>query len=458
MPEWETPIPLSHPLNRVDDMTPASSDELKVGVGARPAVTLLASIECLVDELDLGQAPARDAVDLLRVFDRMSRVADAARSLAAGRVAQSSLWKKAGHRSPAHWVAKECGIGTGDAVKLLETAHAAAEAPRTKEAMTAGRLSPRQARAVARAEKANPREADRLVKAAPTLAVNDLEAEANRVVAASTTESEEQRTERIRKARYLHTGTNPDGSGWGRWNLPPVEHAALLAAIEANRSDVFTEKRRAGEREPAHAYAADALARLARRPSKVRGTSPSSISEDDRIDDDLTFAKVIVKVDLAALDRGHVAVGEVCEIAGQGPVPVADAWRFIDGGAFVAAVTTRGTDLEQLVHLGRKPSALQRTGLEWLHGSACSVEGCASTARLEIDHVTPWADTHRTDLRDLTVLCGHHHDLKSHHGHTLGPRLPSGRRQLLAPGGATDHRADGHETLTPAQPDLFDTG
>ena len=62
-----------------------------------------------------------------------------------------------------------------------------------------------------------------------------------------------------------------------------------------------------------------------------------------------------MRVDAAALDRGEVAPGEVCEIAGQGPIPVADAWRMIDGDAFVAAISTNGTEIHKVVHLGRKP-------------------------------------------------------------------------------------------------------
>ena len=57
---------------------------------------------------------------------------------------------------------------------------------------------------------------------------------------------------------------------------------------------------------------------------------------------------MIVRVDLTALDRGEVAPGEVCEIAGQGPIPVADAWRMIDGDAFVAAVSTKGTEIDKV--------------------------------------------------------------------------------------------------------------
>ena len=64
--------------------------------------------------------------------------------------------------------------------------------------------------------------------------------------------------------------------------------------------------------------------------------------------EDWSFMKMIVRVDLTALDRGQVAPGEVCEIAGQGPIPVADTWRMIDGDAFVAAVTTNGTEIDKV--------------------------------------------------------------------------------------------------------------
>ena len=83
-------------------------------------------------------------------------------------------------------------------------------------------------------------------------------------------------------------------------------------------------------------------------------------------DDDWSFAKVIVRVDAAAFDRGEVAPGEVCEIAGQGPIPVADARRMIGHDAFVAAISTNGTEIHKVVHLGRKATALQRTAFEWL--------------------------------------------------------------------------------------------
>jgi hypothetical protein len=106
----------------------------------------------------------------------------------------------------------------------------------------------------------------------------------------------------------------------------------------------------------------------------------------------------------------------------------------IDGDAFIAAVTTKGTEIDKVVHLGRKPTVLQKTALEWFSAGECSTEGCTNPRRIEIDHVADWADTHITRLPDLARPCGHCHDLKTHRGYAFGPRLPSGKRRLIPPG------------------------
>jgi hypothetical protein len=175
---------------------------------------------------------------------------------------------------------------------------------------------------------------------------------------------------------------------------------------------------------------------------------------------------VIVKIDLAALDRGHTLPGEVSEIAGHGPIPVADVWRMIDGDAFIAAVTTNGTEISKVVHLGRHPTALQKTALEAITDGVCQIDGCNSRARLEIDHVADWAATKRTELNELARPCGYHHDLKTHHGYTFGPLMPNGTRQLIPPNDATgppDTTAppdltllDGQPPPDPGEPDTTD--
>jgi hypothetical protein len=142
---------------------------------------------------------------------------------------------------------------------------------------------------------------------------------------------------------------------------------------------------------------------------------------------------VIFRVDLAAYQRGRLEPGELCEIAGQGPVPLRVVADAIDGGALVAALSLKGTEIDKVIHLGRRPTALQRTALKWDNRGVCTVEGCNNPVA-EIDHVDDWAHTHVTRLRDLAGLCKHHHQLKTHHGYTLGPRLPNGNRHLHPPG------------------------
>jgi hypothetical protein len=120
--------------------------------------------------------------------------------------------------------------------------------------------------------------------------------------------------------------------------------------------------------------------------------------------------------------------GRTCEIAGIGPVAVSAA-RDLLGDAFLALVITDGVDIRNVTHLGRAPTAHQRTALE-ARGTTCEVPGCARTTRLEIDHVDGWAITRRTHIDQLAWLCGgargHHHQ-KTHDGYRLtGP--PGGRR------------------------------
>jgi len=393
-------------------------------------------------------------------------------ALAARRVAQTDLWKRGGHRSAAHWLDHVTGMGVGDAVRLLQAAETVEAAPDTFEALKAGKVSTREAKAIGAAEAVDPGAGQRLLAAAESRSTKETENDAARIVAAASPETAAEKAERLHNKRMLRTGVDADGMGYGHWLLEPAQHARLMALIDANKDRIFHDARTAGLREPAEAYAADALAALADMPTRSRGSRRAPTDDNrDNTGEDWSFTKMIVRVDLTALDRGELAPGEVCEIAGQGPIPVADAWRMIDGDAFVAAVTTNGTEIDKVIHLGRKPTVLQHTALEWFSAGECSTEGCTNPARIEIDHVADWADTKITTLPDLASPCGHHHDLKTHGGYSFGPRLPNGKRRLIPPGqsppGSTDppdltllHGADQAKPPIEAttQGDLFDTG
>lgn len=143
-------------------------------------------------------------------------------------------------------------------------------------------------------------------------------------------------------------------------------------------------------------------------------------------------AKVVVRIDWDAFLRGWPVGDEVCEIAGVGPVPVSAVKAMVaSGDAFLAAVVTKGTDVVNVAHLGRQPTACHRSALEWLNPT-CAVAGCNASVRLEIDHRHDWADHKITLLSLLDRLCRHHHALKTRKGWALV--AGAGKRAMVAPG------------------------
>jgi hypothetical protein len=141
--------------------------------------------------------------------------------------------------------------------------------------------------------------------------------------------------------------------------------------------------------------------------------------------------KVILRVDLGTLLRGYPIEGEVCEIAGFGPVAVSAALDMIDtDDPFLTAVVTNGQKLVGVAHLGRRPNAVQQTALQWLYPS-CANEACSAQARLDHDHRADWSRTHFTVLDLLDRLCGHCHALKTRNNWSLVDGR--GKRALVPP-------------------------
>lgn len=394
-----------------------------------------AAVECVraaVAGFDPALVLTRDAMVLVDLFGEIERMGGAGKALAARRVSESEQWRRLGYRSPAEWLAAKSGTKVGEAIGVLETAQAMEGLDATTEVFKAGKLSSRQAKAVATAAKADPHAEADLLRIAAGGSVKDLESKSREVRHAASTESVEQRHARLHEERSVRAWLDPEsGAGRGEWTLPPAEHARFMARLNREKDRIFRDARREGRVESQDAYAADALMALVG--SGVGGgAGPGSVAN----------VEIIVRVDEAPLVRGHTEPGEQCEIAGIGPVPVSVVREWIGRDAFKAAIVADGVDITSLVHLGRKPIALQRTALAWTHGLECSVEGCNATVGLEIDHVRDWATSHRTTLDELTFLCPHHHGLKTNPGYTVGPLQPDGKRRLIAP---------------PSRPDLFDS-
>jgi hypothetical protein len=376
-------------------------------------------LRTVVRRLDAATLEAADAASMVSVFGAIENLAAAGKARCARRVADSGAWRSLGDRSGAHWLARVSGTTVSAATDALETVARLVELPAVDAAVCDGALNPLQANEIASAAAALPASADALLEAAGTASLVGLRNECRKVRAGAESGDEERaRARRLHDRRYLRTWTDDDGAVCGRFSLAPDAGASLLAAVERRRDAIFAAARAEGRRESYEAYSADALVALATGASTDGHPVPKGAD-----------AKVIVRIDHTALARGHTEPGETCEIAGVGPVAVNVVADLMDD-AFLAAVITKGVDVVNVAHLGRRVTAWQRTALQW-RDPECTVEGCHQTARLEIDHRDDWARTKLTRLDALDRLCDHHHLLKTRYGWLLAPG--TGKRPMHPP-------------------------
>src|SRR5438132_7134305 len=115
----------------------------------------LQAMEAALREVVAGLEPERLSADaaaaLVDTFVCMAKVVGAGKALAARRVAASNLWRGAGERSAAHWLARRSGVSIGSALATLETAARLPELPGVDRALRAGELSAVQANEIASA-------------------------------------------------------------------------------------------------------------------------------------------------------------------------------------------------------------------------------------------------------------------------------------------------------------------
>ncbi|TML88541.1 MAG: DUF222 domain-containing protein [Actinobacteria bacterium] len=368
----------------------------------------LQEMEAALREIVAGLEPERlsadAAVGLVDTFVSMEKLVAAGKALAARRVAASNLWRGAGERSAAHWLARRSGVSIGNAMATLETAARLPELPGVDRAVRAGELSAVQANEIASAAGADPgAEAELLAVAQDDgFALRDT---CRRVKAAAAPDGMACHRA-IHASRSLRHWSDPDGAGRLDGRFTPEVLAELLVALEPFEAEAFRVARDEGRREGFDAYRADALLALARaaRDGTGAGSSPPRNT-------------VHVVIDHAALVRGKAEPGERCEVAGVGPVPV-NVVRSMMDDAFVTAVVTNGVDVATVAHLGRRPTAHQRSALE-VRDPECVVSSCHVRVGLEIDHVEPWSATRVTKLDALARLCRFHHAQKTHEGYRL---------------------------------------
>ena len=368
-----------------------------------------------VADFDPETLSGADAARVLAAFAEIERLGSAGKLLSARRVESSNVWRRSGHRSAAAHVAEATGTGIGTAISTLETARHLGSLPATDDAVRQGKLSETQVKEIAGAAILQPDAERELVEAAGQQPLSMLKLRCKRVRAAG----QDQRAtyEAIRKSRYLHNWVEDSGAVRFDARLTPDEGARLLAAVGIETERLAAAARKAGLQEPRKALAADALVALACRGTADAvsgdhaGGAPGACRAGGPV------ATVHVRVDHAALVRGYVEPGELCEIPGVGPVPVEVARRLaVD--SILSVLVTDGVNVTAVAHSGRTiPEALRRALVE--RDPVCVVPGCDTRNDLEIDHIRPFAEGGPASLANLARLCHWHHYLKTHHGHLL---------------------------------------
>src|SRR4249919_179402 len=242
----------------------------------------------------------------------LERLAGAVRTLAVGRVAETGAWQVDGaFRDVSAWMASKTHSTVGRAKATVETAGRLVELPETRAALRAGALSEVQAEVIAAAASADPAAEVALLECAARNGVKGLKDECARVEAAASTDQAE-RYARVRANRYLRHRRISDVEGLIEVRGPIDLTARALAALEPYEKDLFTQARKAARREEPEALAFAAVVAMADDAAAGRlAASPSRAP-----------ATLVFRVDHSAFRRGHTMPGEICEIAGVGPVPV----------------------------------------------------------------------------------------------------------------------------------------
>ncbi|HET9689546.1 MAG TPA: DUF222 domain-containing protein [Acidimicrobiales bacterium] len=371
-----------------------------------------ATVTGLVRDADPSVHTADQAAAIVKEVGKAEKALAALRVLFADRATEGGAWRRSGAASAEDWLAGQSGTTKADAAETLKTSKNLGSAPGTEEALRAGELSEQQAAAIAAAAAADPSSEQSMLEESKRSNVEELRRKSRQVQAAAKPDDEKAAQARIHDSRYLRTWSNAEGAFNGSFRLTAAAGATVKAVLDALGEELFKDARAAGRRERSEALAADALVAMA--------TAAAGAPSDDAAPDRRIRPTMFVRVDLAALARGHTVAGEQCSIDGLGPMPVWIA-RSMWAQATLAALLVDGKRIIDLRLAGRAmPRALRLAVIA--RDPCCVVPGCGRTTNLEIHHLEAVADGGDTFLDNLARICPWHHDEITYRGATLtGP-------------------------------------
>jgi len=362
--------------------------------------------------IDVDVVDAAGARELVGLADEVRRSGDALRTVAVGQVERTNGWRGQGAKSISEWLSIETDCAHYEAQSVVVLAGQLQHLPVTQAALRSGTLSGTQAVEVARGAIVAPNTETQLLNLATYATVRDLRDATSRVVAAATDEAERHR--QVHKSRSLKWWVGEDGACNLKGRMTVANGALVKAALAPFEDSIFKQARKSGNHERPEAYAADALMALC---EKANYTASGSKAGTNLTKSSRPNAVINIRVDIDALKRGYTEHGEICEIAGVGPIPVATATEYL-GEAFLKLLVIDGVDIKTVAHMGRAIPAPLRTAIEE-RDRVCQVPTCDMSLGLEIDHIKPFAEGGPASLENLVRLCKRHHLQKTHDGYRL---------------------------------------
>ncbi len=344
-----------------------------------------------------------EAREIVALLAEAERICASGIALFSPRVIETGAFAKEGFASAPDWLGAVSGISASAAKARLIAAERAQELPEVSEALHEGALSSPQLSLVTSAASSAPDAAPALLGLVDGHASHqELAEEAERLKAcARSRESERQRRARIRAARHLRWHQASGGGVRGEFLCDEAEWARVAPGLEAATKARF----------------------------KAAGADCTATYEAHRVDALLDILsqggagaarpRILVHVSAEALRRGTNTTGEICEIAGIGPVPV-EAVQELLGEGSMEFVLTEGTDVRAVTKASRDLAQKTATALA-ARDRTCVVPGCGKRLGLEADHCTiDYAKGGATGIDNLARLCGPHHAMKTHGGWRLG--------------------------------------
>jgi hypothetical protein len=333
----------------------------------------------IIDEIDAAHARVcASQRQLLR------RIADAHRR---------EIWRDAGARDTAHWLAMRLGISEWKARRWIAAAFALETLPRLSDALSSGELGIDKVVELARFAEFDTE--DGLVVWANRVSCAGVRKRADREVRMS----QEDATDPVRD-RSLSWWYFDEGRRFGLEGQLPAAHGAVVAnALErlSNEIPVMPDE---DERCYAGARRADALVALA----------STQVAQDP----DMDRATLVVHTTpeaLASTDRAS-------EIE-SGPVIHPDtARRLLCNARVQTVVEEEGGTVVGLSRTSREPSAWMMRQVRY-RDRECRFPGCGARRFTEAHHVVWWERGGPTDLDNLVLICSFHHTLVHEHGWQL---------------------------------------